>query len=959
MIKNYLLKTIGLFTILSFSLSAQNQKTNSGLLSSHYKIKQGLIENKDFLTKTIICKVKPEHAQLCSPAYINHPQVINLLNLFQVQQLAKKFPQHKSPERKFNSLGQAYIDLSLIYELKYNGSISLEKAINKLLETGIFEYAEPHFLPYLVYNPSDTLSDSTHQYHLDRIEAYSGWNINKGDTNVVIAIVDTGTDPLHQDLSANIKHNYADPVNGTDDDQDGYTDNFSGWDLGMADNDPIYVANAHGVHVSGIAAAKTDNITGIAGVGFKCKFLPVKIAEDAGGALIAAYEGIAYAADHGAQIINCSWGGGGTGTYGQDIINYASINKGALVVSAAGNNGSFEDFFPASYDNVISVASTNAADARSAFSNFSYNVDVCAPGSQIVSTWPGNTYIPSDGTSMASPCAAGVAAIIKANFPTYTGLQVGEQLKATTDYIYNINGSYINKLGTGRVNMYKALTQLNTKSIVMTSRAIVDSNDNVFIVGDTLFIRGVFTNFLSAVTGASASVKPFLGGNYLTQVDTLTALGNMATLGTANNYADPFKFVINAGTPQNQQIVFKLRVFDGTYSANYFFTITVNVDYINIKVNDVFSTITSKGKIGYNKDQQAEGLGFKYNGIPLLYEAGLMIGSSPAIVSDCIRGDNGTNADTDFVAVNTVHEVIPHVVSEFDLTEVFSDAHASPSQDLLITQNTYAWSTPGNTKYIIIEYFIKNNGANLLDSMFAGICADWDVDAATYASNKSDYDAVSKMGYTWCTNNGGKYAGIKLLTHTAPPVFYGVDNVSGGGGGIDLVVAGFTTPLKYTVLSTQRSQAGNTATAGNDVLNVMSSGPFTLNAGDTAKVAFALLAGDNLLDIQKSADSAQFHYDGTHTFFGINQQNTASGIKVYPNPASNNLSFVFQNTRLENTSISIVNMLGQTVQTIPVNNTAGGSTKINADISNLQNGTYFYRINTGDKLTVGKIIISK
>ncbi len=430
----------------------------------------------------------------------------------------------------------------------------------------------------------------------------------------------------------------------------------------------------------------------------------------------------------------------------------------------------------------------------------------------------------------------------------------------------------------------------------------------------------------------------------------------MATLATKSNNTDPFKFVINVGTPQNQQITFKLTVSDGAYSANYFFDVKVNVDYINVKINDVFTTMTSAGKIGYNQDQQAEGLGFKYNNVPLLYEAGLMVGSSPNAVSDCIRGVNGTNADADFQTLVTIHEVIPHVTSEFDLNGKFNDVPASPTQNMEITHNTYAWSTPGNTKYVIVEYFIKNKGTALLDNLYAGICADWDIDATTYDKNKSDYDPVSKMGYSWSTNTNGLYAGIKLLTNTAPPVFNGIDNLTGGNGGVDVVTNGFETTDKYTALSVNRLQAGNTATTGNDVLNVMSSGPFTLNPGDTAKVAFALIAGNNLTDIQLSADSAQFHYDGTYTGFGIkSEQDTRSRIQVFPVPATNQLTLILPHLKEEG-NLSLCNMLGQIIQQWSV---GAGSTIIKSDVSPLAAGTYFYQLKSSGNLFQGKFIITR
>ncbi|GAI36367.1 unnamed protein product, partial [marine sediment metagenome] len=130
----------------------------------------------------------------------------------------------------------------------------------------------PHYLPELLYTPDDPLN--IYQYYLDTIKAYDAWEICKGDSNIVIGITDTGVDIDHEDLQGNIYYNYNDPINGIDDDNDGFIDNFRGWDLGENDNNPQWEINDHGVVVTGIAGARTDNGIGISGVGFKSRFLP-------------------------------------------------------------------------------------------------------------------------------------------------------------------------------------------------------------------------------------------------------------------------------------------------------------------------------------------------------------------------------------------------------------------------------------------------------------------------------------------------------------------------------------------------------------------------------------------------------------------------------------------------------------------------------------------------------------
>jgi serine protease len=903
-----------------------------------------------YMPKTIILRVKPELRSKCAVDKIDNAEAQKVFNHIGAYDLKKKYPGHAPPARELNPQGLPYADLSLIYEFKYTADVNIEKAINQLLGTGIFIYAEPHVIPKVGYAVNDPQGTSVLQYNIYKINAAgsttSGWDTWMGDTNTVIGITDTGWEPTHSDLNDNVKKNYADPVNGVDDDLDGYIDNFLGWDVAMNDNNAAWQGDAHGVHVTGTAAAEVNNNTGVAGTGYLCKFLPVKIA-DASGTLTAAYDGIVYAADHGVKVINCSWGGGNSGSYGQNIIDYATINKDVLVVAAAGNDGIETDSWPAAYDYVISVANTRSNDQKNSSSTYGYHVDVCAPGTNINSTYPTNTYTQLTGTSMSSPCASGVAALIKSYFPTYTALQVGERLKQTTDNIYGVNSFYLNKLGTGRINLYKAFNDPLAPSIVMSQRTVVDNNDNAFVVGDTLNITGNFTNYLAASGNVTGTLT--FAGSYLTTVDNTTSLGVLNTLQTVNNNTDPFKFKINAGTPVNSTINFTLNLSDGTYSTNIFFSVIVNVDYINITINDVFSTGTSKGMIGYNGTGQTQGLGFTYQNVGMLYEAGPMFGSSSTTVSDCVRGATAGTTDADFASAVNISQVVPSVKSDFDLTGKFNDNPASPTQTLLVTHNEYAWASAGNRKYIIWEYLIKNNGTTTLNNFYAGIFADWDIDATTYGENRSAYDSGNKMGYSYYTAASGLYAGIKLLTSTAAPNFYAIDNVTGGSGGADLS-DGYSAAEKYTTLTTQRLAAG-TAGTGADVINVMSTGPYTLAPGDTAVVAFALIAGDDLTDLQTSAGNAQVMYDGLTTT--LPKYAEAGNFFIYPNPAQNNFT-VDLGVDAKNAKITVYNSLGQEMMSQNLN-----GSKLTLSTDKLANGNYIIRVVSDNKTSVKKFVIEK
>jgi hypothetical protein len=806
----------------------------------------------------------------------------------------------------------------------------------------LFEFAEPHYLPKLSYQPNDPLATNTGQYHLNKIKAYTAWDISQGDTNIVIGITDTGSEPTHADLSGNCKKNYNDPIDGIDNDGDNYIDNFRGWDVGMNDNDPTWQGNPHGVHVTGLAAASTNNATGVAGVGFKCKFLPIKIA-DASGTLIAAYEGIVYAADHGCSIINCSWGGGGGSAYGQSVIDYATINKNALVVCASGNDNSSSDHYPSAYNFALSVASTTSNDNKSSFSNYGYSIDLCAPGSNVNSTYSNGTYQNNSGTSMASPIAAGAAAIVKSMFPSYSGLQVGEQLKATCDAINaSVSGTYSGKLGKGRINLFQAISNMAAKSVTIVSKSVTDSNDNVFVGNDTLKISTDFVNFLAPLTNLTLTLSST--STYVNILNPTLNVGPMATLDLQSNSLNPFMAIVNPLAPPNSVVTFKANFTDGTYTFNYYFNVVVNVDYINVTINDISTTITSKGRIGFNTDGQADGLGFTYkNSRQLLYEASLMIGNSTAAVSDMVRGATSGSVDEDFASSSAVTKVIPSVESDFDLRGVFSDNIAPVPLGLNIKHKALAWNTPGNTKYIIVEYTIFNNSTAPLNTLYAGIFADWDIDDSSYASNRAAFDPLTKMGYAYYTGNEGTYTGIELLSNSAPVLHYAFDNVAGGAGGLD-ITNGFSENAKYTALRSNKATAGASG-AGTDVCDLVSTGPFSLSQGDSVVVAFALLAGDSLSDLQISAINAQNKYDSLLPLFVRNTPaKNNEAVHIFPNPAKDILQIEMKLNQNETVAFEILNSMGQIVKAYENELQSAGNIRKTLNIHELNPGLYFLKL---------------
>jgi len=922
------------------------------------------------LEKTVIFKVKPEFRDLCSVSSIDYPSLNALIASLGTSKLSKKFPQIPPPRTKYNVEGIPLTDLSLIYELSYTGNVLLEKVIRFIHNSEITQYVQPHYLQQPHYIPNDDSASLSAQYHLNMIQAYAAWDLVKGDSTIVIGITDTGLDPAHIDLKNNLAYNYNDPIDGVDNDGDGWVDNYRGWDMGDNDNDPTSsgINFHHGNFVAGLAAASTDNGFLGAGVGFNCKFLPVKINRNSERFLSAAYEGVVYAAMHGCHIINCSWGGFSAGQFEQDIIDFATINKNALVIASAGNNGTEAIVYPASLNYVISAGGTDSQDVKFdvdspglSSSNFGRHLDVCAPGAFIWSTKFGSGFGPvNSGTSYSAPIIAGCAAIVKSKFPNYTPLQIGEQLKVTADNIDTVQGNaaFQEKLGSGRVNLFRAISDSSRPSIVMIKSFITDKNGGLLRIGDTVEIRGTFKNYLTATNGSITVEVTSPNPNITFPQGAVAALGPLNMLDTAGIYTTPLFFTISPSMGTDEIIELRFEYSDTSTIGFEYVTLTANPSLVDIEVNNIGTSMTSESLIGFlmpTAPDQYIGLGFQYKGESLIYEAGFMVGAKivdTTYVSDNIR--DKPYADADFEVVTVAKEVDSSFADIESHCLINDDGAGIDSMKISVDHTYYAWSGVPDNKYVMMTYRIINNGNNILTDLYAGILADWDI--RNFTANKAARNSDLRMGYAYSIESGSPYAGIKLLSKNGF-IHYAIDHIVGASG-IDISdTLPFTTALKYIALSTNRAAAGVTG-IGNDVLNVVSSGPFTLAPQDTVTVSFAMLAGDDLADLANSAFAAQAMYD---SLFGEPEVNTAISkmpiaphIELYPNPSGGELNLIYSGTKSESATFEIVDLTGRLVYAAFLDIGMVSSTH---DVSNLKSGVYHYRIRSLHAERNGKLVI--
>jgi len=350
---------------------------------------------------------------------------------------------------------------------KIRSGRSLSATLRSLRNNRDVEFAEPNYILSAYVEPNDPRFDvmwglsntgQTGGVPDADIDAPEAWDTQTG-SNVIIAVVDTGVDYNHADLSSNIWNNTAEIANnGLDDDGNGFVDDVRGWDFANNDNDPMD-DNDHGTHLSGTIAASGNNGIGITGISWSARIMPIKFLGSTGsGSTASAISAIDYAVANGAHIINASWGGGPFSAAMFSAISVAN-DAGVIFIAAAGNSANDNDSnpdYPSSYNlpNIISVAATDDADTLASFSNFGVtSVDLGAPGVAIISTIRNNGYASLTGTSMAAPHVAGVAALIVASNP---GIGVTPLRRALlrTDAVSDLLGRTV----AGRLNAFRALT---------------------------------------------------------------------------------------------------------------------------------------------------------------------------------------------------------------------------------------------------------------------------------------------------------------------------------------------------------------------------------------------------------------------------------------------------------------------------------------------------------------------
>ena len=412
---------------------------------------------------------------------------------------------------EFKTYGLDRIFILNVHDTKFEQFFNLASKNEFIEYIQINNSLKTENLENTAFNPNDPLYSS--QSYLTNVGMNSAWDITKGDSAVLIGVIDTGLDFLHPDLQTSYKINYGEygngkESNGIDDDDNGFIDDYRGWDFTdepltgdprrgdylTPDNDPTDDnKNSHGTAVTGIINAAMNNNTGIASVAPGCKVLVMRAFDAEGyGEEDDVANAILYGIYEGVRIFNFSFGDYVFSNLLRDVIKFAH-SQNVTIICSAGNDGRDRLHYPSAYDEVVSVGASDLSDAKASFSSYGETVDIFAPGLQNLTTMRvgkgssqyNNDYDKINGTSFAAPIVSGIAALLLSVNPSLTNEEIRGILVSTTSLMQN-QSSWNHLNASGRVNALNALQNFQNPSIVRIHSPFQDysfDKDNVpFIV---------------------------------------------------------------------------------------------------------------------------------------------------------------------------------------------------------------------------------------------------------------------------------------------------------------------------------------------------------------------------------------------------------------------------------------------------------------------------------------------
>lgn len=812
------------------------------------------------------------------------------------------------------------------------------------------EIAEPYYVYKILSQPNDPRFNE--QILFSTIKAIQAYNISTGSPEIIIAISDNGINQLHPDLMDNIAINQAEiPNDGIDNDGNGYVDDFIGYNFAWQDDNTLpgntYHIDSHGTEVAGIAAATTNNGLGIAGVGYQCKFFPIKCApNNSFDGILYGYQSIIYAAIRGFKVINCSWGAAKPfSTIEQSIIDYAVANDLAIV-AAAGNIRSgitqYDDFFPGAYRGVLSVGEVDQNDNVTYFNtSLSSSVRIMAPGKGNLTT-SGNNYIfVQNGTSYSSPVVAGAVAIVRSYFPQLSARQALEWLRINSDDITFKNFSD-SKLIPPRINLYKALSRNPFSTCAITVEDYYFKNSkgekiDRFAANDTIRLVLKLKNHLGSVD----SLRVFLSVAYALQNDLSLIVSNIVLPFVESNdeiIVDNFKFVINSNFKQ----LYILRL---DFQRNDDF-----IDFSKIPLyfgkqvttlsNNVLRfSVSDYGTFGYD-DERKNGIGFESFALGNhLFRGGLMATANSAYAFSSIYGYNYTG--NDFSSIKPF--INPSNLGIVEARRTISQT----LNDIVGIQITSEFSFPDENKPVVKNRLIlKNSGNTIITNPALGYFFDWDIDGKASKNQVEYFSEAIPPKFSAKHNAAAEIAySTDMKTFIGAIAFSDDDNHLAQAAGLDMDdiynSGGLSQFRQVKLLSSGKNTQIQHITDVGFIIGMNFNKSISPGEESICYICIAIDSTRNSLAnlLKLCADS---------TFNSINNT-TSSVFEIIPNPAQNYIKIFYNSDNYFD--IKIFNSLGKLLLE---KHSIDRYTPI--DITNLPDGIFYLQISERNNIFVKPFI---
>lgn len=834
---------------------------------------------------------------------------------------------------KIDKIIKAEEPLLRTYEVELSENINPFKLCDYLLKKyPEIEIAEPIFKDEILEIPNDPYASN--QTMLATIKAFNTWDAFKGDTNVVIGIVDTGVLQEHEDLNNSIAPNWKEiPDNNIDDDGNGFVDDFMGCNLAYpaeGNGGNTFHTVQHGTSVAGIAGATTNNGKGIAGVAYKCRIFPIKASKSTSTSSIDfGYKGILYAAIRGFKVVNCSWGQPKPfSPIDQSIIDYA-VARDVVVVAAGGNkkNNLTEVYYPAGYSGVLAVGEVNQMDYVTPTSTINETVRILAPGvGNYVTLNTPNGYEMSKegGTSFAAPVVAGAVAIVRSYYPELDPLQTIEYVRQLSDDISEKNPS-VQYLIPGRLNLSKML-EVNPFSIpgIKPIKIIFSHPDGTpderFSVGDTVLVKISAKNYL----GSAKNLK-FVLSNPDIFDSSIEVLSNEQNLPEIHSNSDftigPFSFIIKE---KNENKAFlRVDILGENDYRDFFLIPFVPTNYITTFENDsIYFSISDKGTLGFylkGSNKFGVGVGSKSLGNQL-FKGGLLVTEDSAKIVTALFGLAPDGSDFNIVK--------PFAFPQKNIS-VIDDSLALSIEKIGIQIQQLVYLPPNGHKFFKIFFKVKNITSRPIKNLAIGYYKDWDVGQS------------AKDNFAYLEPNA--------IPKTIIPIAAAVQFIQSGDSSVVVGVG---------VLSNNSSDIPQSAVLSSDYTSAFSRDKQILSINSGVKLQFkgfddiAVVSGmkfpgeippggerefSMMIGISSNKEELKQIFLGNLLQGNVGENTQPNYLQLFPIPTQNVLNIEVSNFDIVNSSYQIINIFGQIVKS--------GKLSTNVlDVSNLEAGVYLFKI---------------